>query len=90
LQPNPPFSYFNQGMVAMRKADFEAAKLLFKKEVARAAYYHEFHFWLALAHYALGEIGPAKQQMALAVENTTTRKDHDLYAAKLDKLRTYR
>ena len=25
------------------------------KEIERAAYYHEFHFWLAVAHFGLGE-----------------------------------
>nr|WP_316641177.1 tetratricopeptide repeat protein [uncultured Roseateles sp.] len=88
LQPNPPFSYFNRGLTAMRQGDFKSAKLLFTKEVDRAAYYHEFHFWLALAHYALGEIPQARQQLTLALDNTTTRKDHELYAAKLDKLKT--
>jgi len=87
LQPNPPFSCFNRGLTAMRQGDFKAAKQLFTKEVDRAAYYHEFHFWLALAHYALGELPQARQQLTLALDNTTTRKDHDLYAAKLDKLR---
>lgn len=87
IQPNPPFSYFNRGLTAMRQGDFKAAKQLFTKEVDRAAYYHEFHFWLALAHYALGELPQARQQLTLALDNTTTRRDHDLYAAKLDKLR---
>ncbi|MBT9458422.1 MAG: tetratricopeptide repeat protein [Burkholderiaceae bacterium] len=87
IQPNPPFSYFNRGLTAMRQGDFNAAKQLFTKEVDRAAYYHEFHFWLALAHYALGELPQARQQLTLALDNTTTRRDHDLYAAKLDKLK---
>jgi len=89
LQPHPPFSYFNQGMAAMARGDYQAAKVWFRKEVDRAAYFHEFHFWLARAHYALGEIDAAREQMALAVENTTSRKEHDLYAAKLEHLKAY-
>lgn len=89
LQPHPPFSYFNQGLAAMQQGDYQAAKVWFGKEVDRAAYYHEFHYWLARAHYALGEFDAAREQMALAVENTTTHKDHDLYAAKLDWLSHY-
>jgi len=89
LQPHPPFSYFNLGMAAMARGDYRAAKGWFGKEVDRAAYYHEFHYWLARAHYALGEIDAAREQMALAVENTTTHQDHDLYAAKLDWLNHY-
>jgi hypothetical protein len=29
----------------------------------------------------------ARAHMATAAENSTTRRDHDLYAAKLDRLR---
>jgi Tfp pilus assembly protein PilF len=91
LQPEPPFSYFNRGLAAMGGGDFKAAKHWFGKEIDRAPDYHEFHFWMAQAHYALGELRAARAQMALALENTTTRKDRDLYAAKLDRLnRLYR
>ena len=87
LEPNPPFSYFNRGVAAMRDGNVKAAKELFEKEVDRAAYYHEFHFWLALAYVRLGEVEPARKHLAMAMENSTTRKDHDLYAAKLDRIR---
>jgi tetratricopeptide (TPR) repeat protein len=83
IQPYPPFHFFDLGIAAMRQGDFAAARDWFVKEVDRAAYNHEFHFWLALAYASLGDTGPAKQHLALAVENSTTRKDHDLYAAKL-------
>jgi len=87
LEPNPPFSYFNRGVAAMRDGNVKAAKELFEKEVDRAAYYHEFHFWLALAYVRLGEVEPARKHLTMAMENSTTRKDHDLYAAKLDRIR---
>jgi tetratricopeptide (TPR) repeat protein len=86
IQPYPPFHFFNLGIAAMREGDFAAARDWFTKEVDRAAYYHEFQFWLALAYASLGENGPAKQHLALAMENSTTRKDHDLYANKLAML----
>lgn len=89
LQPEPPFSYFNRGMAAMRQGDFKTAKRWFGKELDRAVGYHEFHFWMAQAHYALGEMSAAREQMALALENTTTHKDHDLYAAKLERLKQH-
>src|SRR5206468_1162084 len=49
IEPYPPFHFFDLGMAAMQAGDFKAARELFAKEVARAAYYHEFHFWLAVA-----------------------------------------
>lgn len=89
LDPTPPFYYFNLGMAAMQKEDYRSARDLFAKEVSRAEYYHEFHFWLGVANYKLGEMEEARRHLALAMENSTTRGDHDLYAAKLAWLRTH-
>ena len=86
IDPEPPFSHFNRGLAAMRAGDLAAAKEAFGKEIARAPDYHEFHFWLAVAHAGLGEHAEAKRHLALAKKNSTTRRDHDLYAAKLDRL----
>ncbi len=89
LEPYPPFSFFNQGREAMKAGDIAKARDLFAKEVDRAAYYHEFHFWLALAYMGLGDTDNAKKHLAIARETSTTRSDHDLYAAKLDRMKTY-
>lgn len=90
IQPYPPFHYFNLGQAAMRRGDFQMARDMFAKEIGRAAYYHEFHFGLALAHFGLGEFQQARDQLTLAMENSTARKDHELYAAKLDRIKSYR
>jgi len=87
IEPDPPFKFYNLGMAAMEKGDFRAAKEYFEKEVDRAAYYHEFQFWLAMAHLRLGETKQARKHMALALESSTTRPDHDLYAAKLELIK---
>jgi Tfp pilus assembly protein PilF len=89
IDPNPPFHFFNLGMAAMQREDFRVARDLFAKEVARAEYYHEFHFWLGLANYRLGDVEEARKHLALAMENSTTRGDHDLYAAKLAWLKSH-
>ncbi len=89
LEPYPPFHYFNLGMVAMKRGDFRAARDLFAKEVARADYYHEFHFWLSLANFGLGDLEQAQEHLARAKESSVTRGDQDLYAAKLEWLRGY-
>lgn len=90
LQPNPPFKFFDEGVVAMRAGDFKAAKKLFTREIERSAYFHEFHFWLALANYGLGELGEARKHLALARDNSATVKDRQMYAAKLESLRNVR
>ena len=54
--------------------------------MARAPDYHEFHFWLAVTYFGLGEVEPARRHLTLAMKNSTTRRDHDLYAAKLARL----
>jgi hypothetical protein len=87
LEPQPPFHYFNQGVAAMHARDYARAKSLFQQEVDRAAYYHEFHFWLALANLGLGDDKEARKHLAVALDNSTTRFDRDLYAAKLAHLK---
>jgi len=90
LEPDPPFKFFYLGLAAMRKGEFEAARDLFAREVGRAPDYHEFHFWLAAAYVGLGDTEKARRHLKLAIENSTTRKDHDLYAAKLDRINAFR
>jgi predicted Zn-dependent protease len=86
LDPEPPFSHFKRGMAAMRAGDPRTAKDEFAREVARDPDYHEFHFWLGIAYLNSGEIEPAKRQLTLAIKNSTTRSDHDVYAAKLARI----
>lgn len=87
LEPVAPFHYFNLGVKAMELGDFAQARALFEREVKRAPYYHEFHFWLALAHLRLGETTAARTEIRLALDTSTTREASDLYAAKLAHLR---
>ena len=86
LDPEPAFSHFKRGMVAWRAGDVNGAKEAFAREVARAPDYHEFHYWLGVAHVALGETALARRQIELALENSTTRREHELYATKLARL----
>ncbi len=88
LDPHPPFSYFMLGMNALRERNFTQARDLFAKEVDRAPYYHEFHFWLAQSYLALGEIDQARKQLALALEYSETGRERALYAAKLARLKS--
>jgi tetratricopeptide (TPR) repeat protein len=88
IDPNPPFSFFNRGLKAMREHDYAAARDWFIREVNRQPYYHEFHFWLASAYVQLGEIDKARRELNLALEYSTTRSDHDIYAAKLDRIKS--
>ncbi|MGK5064223.1 tetratricopeptide repeat protein [Janthinobacterium sp. LB3P112] len=87
LQPEPPFHFFKLGQRAMDAADYQEAARLFKREIARDPYYHEFHFWLAQAYARMGQLAQAGRQLELAMDNSTTRSDHGLYAAKLQRLR---
>lgn len=87
IEPFPPFHFFNLGMTAMNAGDYQTAKALFAREVKRAPYYHEFHFWLAIAHLRLGETSQAREQVALAIDTSTTRDARDLYSAKLAQMR---
>ena len=90
LEGDAPFHNFNAGLAAMEAGDFRTARGLFRKEVHRAPDYHEFHFWLGLSELRLGNIDEAKSEFALALEASTTPRDHDLYASKLARLSTIR
>lgn len=88
LDPEPAFSHFNRGLVAMQDGNVRLARDAFAKEVARAPEYHEFHFWLALAYFNLGELEPARAHLAIAMKSSTTQREQQLYAAKLDYLKS--
>ena len=87
IQPFPPFHYFDLGVAAMKAGQYVTARQMFEKEVKRAGNYHEFHFWLALAHLQLGEPKMAVRQLNLALETSTTEATAQLYAGKLAHLR---
>ena len=90
LEPYPPFYFFNLGMAAMKEGDYKTARDLFARELDRDAYYHEFHFWIAAAYIGLGEVAEARKHLAIAMENSPSRKEHAIYAAKLDRLNSSR
>lgn len=90
IEPHPPFHFFDQGITAMLAGDYRRAKALFEREIARKPYYHEFHFWLGLAHAYLGDLPQARREVAIAIENSTQGRDRDVYAAKLDRLKPRR
>jgi Flp pilus assembly protein TadD len=90
LEPDQPFFHFNLGMAAMRNHDYATAKVMFEKEARRDPYYHETQFWLAIACLYLGERTEASEHLAIALQNSMTRGQHALYAAKLDRLNATR
>ena len=89
LQPEAPFSYFDRGRIALKNGDAKAARDLFLREVDRAPYNAEFHYWLAVAYAKLGDVPAARAQLELAMEASATRSDRDLYAAKLERFRAH-
>jgi tetratricopeptide (TPR) repeat protein len=83
IEPFPAYFYFNQGRTAMGAGDYVTAQRMFQREVDRAPYNDEFHFWLARADAYLGDFDDARAELKLALEASTTRHQHDLYANKL-------
>ena len=83
LEPEPPYHWFVQGQAALRRGDARTARDFFAREVARADYSSEFHYWLAVAHFQLGEPQAAQHHLERAQALSTSRDERDLYAAKL-------
>ena len=86
LEAEPPFVYFDRGQEALRQGDVVTANALFARQVDRAPYYHEFHYWLAVTQARLGHPRQARKHLEMAMDTSTTRGDHDLYAGKLARL----
>lgn len=87
IQPYPPFKFYDMGILAMKAGDYAKARELFAKEIDRSAYYHEFHFWMAMANLGLGRWDDVRTELTKAEEFSTTAKQRQLYTAKLDTLR---
>ena len=88
VEPYPPYHFYDLGRRAMERGDFKAARALFAREVDRASYQSEFHYWLARADVGLGDMASARKELALALENSTAG-ERDLYAAKLAWLQSF-
>jgi Tfp pilus assembly protein PilF len=87
LEPVPPFEYFHRGVAAFRDGQYDRARDLFRREVKRAPYNDEFHFWLAASYLRLGKLDDARDELALAVDNSTQTDTRKRYSAKLAHLR---
>ena len=89
IEPYPPFFFLDQARLAMKRGDYATAVDLFKRELARNPDYHAAHFGLAVAYFRLGNVASAREQLTAAMQDSTTLRDHDLYAAKLEWLRSH-
>jgi Flp pilus assembly protein TadD len=87
IEPIPPFHYFNRGVTAYENGAYTEARDLFAREVKRAPYYDEFHFWLAASLLHLGDIKEAREQLTLAMNTSTRKETRGLYSAKLAHMR---
>lgn len=88
LYPAPPYHYFNRAMEAYQAGNFGQARTLLAREVARAPYNDEFHFWLGVVNFELGELGGAEKQLALARDTSVHGDVRARYSAKLAHLRS--
>ena len=86
LESEPPFHHFDLGRAAAQAGDHEAARKHLLREMRRDPDYHEFHFWLAVALYGLGDVAQAREHLSTAMKNSTTRREQAIYAGKLQSL----
>jgi Flp pilus assembly protein TadD len=86
LERHPPFEHFDRGVAAAKAGDFVTARDEIRLEMKRDPDYHEFHFWLAVALYGLGDVGQAREHLATAMKNSLTVREQAIYASKLRSL----
>lgn len=89
IEPHPPFYFLDRAQLALKSGDFRVAIGLFNRELARDSSYHAAHFGLAAAYFELGNFASAREHLTAAMQNSTTRRDHELYAGKLERLLSY-
>jgi Tfp pilus assembly protein PilF len=87
IEREPPFLQFDLGRAALERGDYDAARGHFERALARDPDYHEFHYWLAVALAGQGDGRGASRHLKQAMDNSTTRRDLELYAGKLDRLK---
>jgi Tfp pilus assembly protein PilF len=83
LERDPPFAHFDQGVAAARAGQYAVARDHLLREMKRDPDYHEFHFWLAVALYGLGDVEQARKHLDVAMKNSVTSRERDIYASKL-------
>ena len=88
LEAEPPFMHFDLGRAAALSGDYRSAREHLLRELKRDPDYHEFHYWLAVALAGLGDAAGAQEQLRLADKTSITKRDHALYAAKLERLQS--
>jgi Flp pilus assembly protein TadD len=87
IDPEPPYHYFSQGMAALKRSDFNTARDMFAREVARASYSPEFHYWLGVAYSRLGNSEQASKHLNLALKNGAATGEGDSYPSTLSLLK---
>jgi len=75
LQPEAPFHHFQLAKAALLRGEYSLAQTEFREELRRNGQYAEVHRGLAAAHVGLGQMDQAREQLALAVEKSTSPQD---------------
>jgi len=83
LERDPPFAHFDQGVAAAKAGHYAAARDHLLREMKRDPDYHEFHFWLAVSLYGLGDVEQARKHLDVAMHNSITLRERAIYASKL-------
>jgi Tfp pilus assembly protein PilF len=86
IEAEPPFAQFDLGREALARGEYAVARAHFERALKRDPDYHEFHHALAVALAGLGDAAGAARHLALARENSFTKQQVSLYAAKLRHL----
>jgi tetratricopeptide (TPR) repeat protein len=86
IERDPPFAHFDRGVAAAKAGDFRTARDELLREMRRDPDYHEFHFWLAVSLFGLGEVDQARLHLTAAMKSSVTTRDQALYAAKIKSL----
>jgi tetratricopeptide (TPR) repeat protein len=83
IEREAPFAHFDLGVAAAKAGQYAVARDQILREMKRDPDYHEFHFWLAVALYGLGDLDQARKHLDVAMKNSVTTRERAIYASKL-------
>ena len=83
---NNPYYHFSLANLALEKGKYENAVKLYKKSIYLNDKPHEFHFNLAKAYFALGDIENTRRYLNKAKKRVKNAKIEEQYAFKLSLL----
>jgi Tfp pilus assembly protein PilF len=83
IEPRPPLYYFDEGVAALKRGEYEEAERQFERELARNAEHSQSLAGLAVAKYRQGKPADGQRHLAAALAAAVDADERRIYADKM-------